>query len=135
MKFNEFYTNKPLLAFAHSTYDPSKPDDEHPLTPDPSNTTIDINFTLTHDGSHGLAILSRLGTAIGVAFTNETRAWVWFWDEAWYAAAYAAGCEPITASDWETWAGAMIRQAISNPNTKDSRKPLLQQIIQAYETL
>lgn len=135
MKFNEFYTNKPLLAFAHSTYDPSKPDDEHPLTPDPSNTTIDINFTLTHDGSHGLAILARLGVAIGVAFTDETRAWVWFWDGSWYDAAYAAGCEPITARDWETWAGAMIRQAISNPNTKDSRKPLLQQIIQAYETL
>ena len=135
MKFNEFYTNAPLLAFARSTYDQSKPDDEHPLTPDPENTTIDVNFTLTHDGAHGLIILARLGVAIGVAFTDETRAWVWFWDESWYAAAYAAGCEPITAGDWETWAGAMIRQAISNPNTKDSRKPLLQQIIQAYETL
>ena len=135
MKFNLFCVNKPLLAFSRSTYDPTKPDDEDPLTPDPSNTTVDTIITHTHDGAHGLIILARFGTAIGVAFTDEVRAWVWFWDEKWYAAAYAAGCEPITADDWENWAGDMIRQAISNPNTKDSRKPLLQQIIQAYETL
>ena len=134
MKPNEFHLNAPLLAFSRSTYDPTKPDDEHPLTPDPANTPIDTLLTLTHDGAHGLIILARLGTAIGVAFTDETRAWVWFWDSGWYAAAYAAGCEPITAADWENWAGAMIRQALSNPNTKESRKPLLQQILQAYET-
>ena len=134
-KTQAFYINKPLLAFARSTYDPTKPDDVDPLMPDIMNQPIECRETLTHDGEHGFFLLGRPTGLIGVAVTTETRAWVWFLDQVWYAAAYAAGCEPITAGDWETWAGAMIRQAISNPNTKDSRKPLLQQIIQAYETL
>ena len=132
-KTQAFYINKPLLAFARSTYDPTKPDDEHPITPDPLNTPIDTIYTLTHDGEHGLIVLARLGVAIGVAFTDEARCWVWFWDSKWYEVAYKHGCEPITKEDWSKWAGDMIRQAISNPNTKDSRKPLYQQIIQAYE--
>ena len=128
-----FHSTQQLLGFCRSTYDPARPDDEHPITPDPLNTPIDTIYTLTHDGEHGLIVLSRLGVAIGVAFVAEGRCWVWFWDEKWYTAAYQHGCEPITKDDWEGWAGSMIRQALSNPNTKESRKPLFQQIIQAYE--
>lgn len=128
-----FHSTQQLLGFCRSTYDQSKPDDEHPITPDPLNTPIETVYTLTHDGEHGLIILVRLGVAIGVAFVAEGRCWVWFGDSKWYDEAYKHGCEPITKEDWENWAGDMIRQAISNPNTKENRKPLYQQIIQAYE--
>lgn len=128
-----FHFTQQLLGFCRSTYDPSKPDDEHPITPDPTNTPIDTLYTLTHDGEHGLIVLSRLGLEIGVAFVAEGRCLVWFLNSKWYDEAYKHGCEPIRAHDWKTWAGAMIREAISNPNTQENIKPLYQKIIQAYE--
>lgn len=130
---NVFCSNSALGDFCRSTWDKSRPDDEHPLTPDPTNTPIDTIFTLTHDGDHGLIVLARLGVAIGVAFTDEARCWVWFLYSKWYDVAYKHGCEPVTKEDWKTWAGDMIREAVSNPNTQESIKPLYQKIIQAYE--
>ena len=133
-KTQAFYINKPLLAFARSTYDPTKPDDVDPLLPDLMNQPVECQETLTHDGERGFFLLGRPTGLIGAAVTTETRAWVWFLDQGWYAAAYAAGCEPIKADDWEGFVGNLVRRCISNPNTKYNKKPLLQQLLTAYET-
>ena len=128
----KFHINCPLTGFCSSTYDKSKPDEADPLAPNPGNCPIEVRITHQHDGEHGFLLLERLGQLIGVAVTTNTRALVWFWNPEWYPAAYAAGCEPITADDWNGFVENLARGCISNPNTQDGRKPLLQQLIQAY---